>query len=228
MSNTGQPPEKPTVEISAPPDWAVKLTEKVVGGFANTESRFDKTDANIELVATDLKNTKEDLRVTKESIALKFLELERSQPLTSERAHAIVVEHTSQVDMEAQAREAAQIVKDAERDRQIAETRALAEKAATKDDVKLLAEGTATKAEVTALLETATAAQTTTIDGRLSDQDGKLDAILTIAKTTAAALGSKRLRYFLLVCAALGAMGGGAVAGWNAHEVSKALPAAHP
>lgn len=39
--------EKPTVEFSAPPDWAIALTEKVTQGFA-------KTNANIELVSNDL------------------------------------------------------------------------------------------------------------------------------------------------------------------------------
>ncbi len=39
--------EKPTVEFSRPPDWAIALTEKVTRGF-------EKMNANLELVSSDL------------------------------------------------------------------------------------------------------------------------------------------------------------------------------
>jgi hypothetical protein len=51
MSNTGQPPEKPTVKIETPPDWAIDLKREVVGARAD-----------IGLVANDLSLVKD--RVT--------------------------------------------------------------------------------------------------------------------------------------------------------------------
>ena len=180
---------------------------------------FRETNANIDLVTGDVKSLKDDVR----GLQKWKLDSERMPSLTSERVRAVVDERASHVDLEAQAREADQIIKNAERDRQIAETRSLVEQAATKADVKVLAACTATKIEVAAIVSPITE-QLGTQDTTLADQNTKLDAILVIAKATASALGSKRLRYFLLVCAALGAMVGGAVAGWNAHEVSKALP----
>lgn len=69
-------------------------------------------------------------------------------PLTSERVRAISDDHLSKPDLELQAAQAAAAVRDAERDRHIAETRALAEQAATKGDIAKLTAETATKAEV--------------------------------------------------------------------------------
>jgi hypothetical protein len=60
-------------------------------------------------------------------------------------------------------------------------------------------------------------------DTTLANQDVKLDAILNIAKTTAKTLGHPKLRWLLIVCAALGALAGGTAAGWKAHEAKKTL-----
>lgn len=66
-------------------------------------------------------------------------------------------------------------------------------------------------------------------DKTLADQGVKLDAILTIAKSTASILGHKKLRVFLLVCAGLGAIGGGAMAGYYARDGAAAVsPSTHP
>jgi hypothetical protein len=109
---------------------------------------FRETNANIDLVTGDVRSLKADVRGLQEwKIAL-----EKAPPLTSERARAIVDEHASHVDLAAQAREAAALIKDEDRDRQIAETRDLAEHAATKDDVSALATSTATRAEVECML----------------------------------------------------------------------------
>jgi hypothetical protein len=224
--------EKPTVEIAAPPAWAVEMAKANTIGFAEGRANLEtfRTEVRADLEAVKNEGQRTNLRLTRQEVRME--EVETRLAFASQRAHAIVTEHTSQVDMEAQAREAAQIVRDLERDRQIAETRALAENGATKDDVKMLSDGTATKAEVASLVEThATAIGEKLVaqDKTLADQDGKLDDILKIAKATAAALGSKPLRYFLLICAAIGAMAGGAAAGWSAHEAKAvATSGTHP
>lgn len=49
MSNTGQPAEKPTVELEAPPKWAIGFIEKMNSGFVNVNARLDTIEANQEL-----------------------------------------------------------------------------------------------------------------------------------------------------------------------------------
>lgn len=44
-----KPPEKPTVQMVRPPDWAIALTEKVTTGFAAVNERLGNVEANIEL-----------------------------------------------------------------------------------------------------------------------------------------------------------------------------------
>lgn len=62
-------------------------------------------------------------------------------------------------------------------------------------------------------------------DKTLAQQDVKLDAILAIAKTTASTLGNKKLRIVLLVCACIGALGGGFYAGYLAKQGSDVVTA---
>lgn len=79
------PNEKPTVALDKPPPWAIALTERVVQGFANTEARFDRTDANIEVVSNDLKVTKDRVTI-----------LEQSRALTSDRVKSVSQENLDQ------------------------------------------------------------------------------------------------------------------------------------
>jgi hypothetical protein len=233
---SGMPAQPATRQLPAADKNEILLAEMkslIIGGFKRIDEKVDGVDAKVERLEGSLDLQGGQIGVMQKEIALVFEwkgDVEQRLKLSSMRAAA-----PSNVDMKHEAALMEVIAKDQDRDRQIAETRALAEQAATKEDVASLAEGTATKAEVKALVETSSEALTVAIgdklgaqDTILSDQNGKLDSILKIAKATAAALGSKRLRYFLLVCAALGAMAGGAVAGWNAHEVSKVLPQATP
>lgn len=46
--------EKPTVEIAAVPDWAVKLTEKVVGGFTAVNVRLDGLEGTDKTLANEV------------------------------------------------------------------------------------------------------------------------------------------------------------------------------
>ncbi len=59
------------------------------------QAGFRETNANIDLVSGDLKTVKEDVRGLQRWKA----EVEQQPPITSERAKAIVQEHTSQVDL---------------------------------------------------------------------------------------------------------------------------------
>lgn len=153
-----QPDEKKTVEIAAVPEWAVKMTERIL-------SELGKTNANIALVSTDMGVVKERLGIVEDW--KRKLEQGPSipppPPLTSERVRAVIDGHPSQMDLKTQAELAETIAKDIERDRKIAETheglQALAATAATKDDVAKLAADTATKAEVKTIAD----AQTTDI-----------------------------------------------------------------
>jgi len=145
--------EKPTVEIPAVPLWAVELS-KVVNGMATSVSTLVEDGKGM------------NLRVAGIEGRLARLESPTNPPpapLTTDRVHALIDEHPSQLNLEIQARQAEQIIKDAERDRKIAETHDLASKAATKDDVAALSAGTATKAEVKELVETANKAQVSAI-----------------------------------------------------------------
>lgn len=45
----GQPPEKPTTQLPAVPQWAIELTMNVKQGFAAVESRLDVMESNLEL-----------------------------------------------------------------------------------------------------------------------------------------------------------------------------------
>jgi hypothetical protein len=125
--------EKKTVEFAAPPEWAVKMSERMV-------SEFQKTNANIALVSGEVVVVKERLAVV-EDWKRKQESMPPPPPITSERVKAIVDGHTSQPDLKLAAQQADIIAK-------IAETHALAQNAATKEDMQKLAEGTATKAEV--------------------------------------------------------------------------------
>lgn len=108
--------EKPTVEFTAAPDWAVKMTERFL-------AEFGKTNANISIVSNDLGVVKdrliivEDWKRSQESAS-------RPPPLTSERVHAVAEEHASQVSMESEA--------------QLAQERAAREELAAKVDALAL------------------------------------------------------------------------------------------
>jgi hypothetical protein len=44
-----KPPEKPTVELAAPPAWAIDLTTNMKAGFAAVNGRLDTMEANLDL-----------------------------------------------------------------------------------------------------------------------------------------------------------------------------------
>lgn len=123
MPPDDKPIEKPTVKMDAVPDWAVKLSTKVEEGFR-------QTNANIDLVTGDVRSLKTDVNELK---AWK-LRVESNPtdppPLTSERVRMVIDAHPSQMDLEQQSKLAEVIIKDEARDKAIAETRELAEKAA--------------------------------------------------------------------------------------------------
>ncbi len=115
--------EKPTVEFDAVPDWAVKLTERMIREFTNTN-------ANISTVANDVTIVKQRVGILETWKATVESTPSVPPPLTSMQVRAIADEHPSKVDLAIQAAQAEEIIKGQERDRKIAETHALAESAA--------------------------------------------------------------------------------------------------
>ncbi len=112
--------EKPTVEIPAVPDWAVKMTERML-------SEFVKTNANIALVSGEVGVVKERLAVV-EDWKRKQEAIPSVPPLTSERVREIA-DQPSKPDLALQAAQAAEILKNQERDKKIEETHEMAVKA---------------------------------------------------------------------------------------------------
>lgn len=57
----------------------------------------------------------------------------------------------------------------------------------------------------------------------ITDLKTSMDALTTMMKSVVKALGHPKLRWLLIVCAAIGALAGGAAAGWKAHDVTKTI-----
>ncbi len=146
---TDEMPKQPTtVQLPAADPVQVMLRQMEAAITASMQAGFRETNANIDLVSGDLRTVKEDVRGLQRWKA----EVEQQPPITSERAKAIVQEHTSQVDLTRAAADAVIIVENNERDRRIKETHALASQAATKEDVqKFLAD--ASEQQTAAILE---------------------------------------------------------------------------
>ena len=89
--------EKPTVEIAAPPPWAIELTKRVTSGFVEMK-------ADISIVANDVSITKDRLGVVEGRI----LVLEDARKVTSMRVGAasdVDLAHEAQLAQERAARE---------------------------------------------------------------------------------------------------------------------------
>lgn len=81
---------KTTVELQAPPDWAIALSQKVVDGFAGVDKRLDAIETNVDLQG----NTMRDVQQRMTSQENRMNELERRQATQSER-----VRETSKADL---------------------------------------------------------------------------------------------------------------------------------
>lgn len=150
-----EPPEQPkTINLPAVPAWAVELATNVRQGF--TEVRADLETVKAEGQRTNLRLTRQEVRMD---------DVETRLANNSERASRVSdgVRGLSSADLDQQAKLAAEIVRNEERDKKIAETHALASNAATKEDVKAIVDSTATKEEVKTLIDAASIAQTAAI-----------------------------------------------------------------
>lgn len=87
-----RPPEKPTVELAKPPDWAIALSEKVATGFARQDDRLNNIERSVDIAVQDGKENNK--RVT--LLEVRFDELERRAATTSMR-----VKEPSSHDLEA-------------------------------------------------------------------------------------------------------------------------------
>lgn len=161
------PPEQPkTIEIASPPPWAIELMQRVTAGFTASEERFDRQDVTLDKVVNE--GIEANVRMSRFESRLSKLESPSVPPppaLTSLRVREVIEQHPSQMDLETASKQAAEIVRGRERDRRIDETHALVMKAASKDDLA----GLITKKDVEAVVEQATALQTTALINKISD-----------------------------------------------------------
>lgn len=180
--------EKPTIELAAPPDWAVKLTEKVVGvsnevraSREESSGRFDRLEGTVTGLVGDARGLHERLTGIEGRVArIESPSTPPLAPLTSERVGALVDARASQMSLEQEAKIGKLL---AAKDEEIAK---LKKESATKDD---LADA----------LDKAAKVQTEAIVA------GVQATIATIAKTpTAKRLTSAILPVLLLAIAAIG------------------------
>jgi len=162
-------PDQPkTVQLPAMTDRA--LLEDLARNPRETKGAIERLTATVDGLVGD----HQSLHMRMGSVEGRIAKLESVSinppppPITSDRIRAVVHEHTSQADLEQQAKLAEVIIKDQERDRRIEETHALALSAATKEDVQKLADTTASKAEVKELVDAAADAQTEALIARLN------------------------------------------------------------
>lgn len=184
------PDEKVTVEIPSPPPWAVEMAKSLNEVKTGVSTLMeDGKGLNLRMAAVEGRIAK-----------LESPSIPPLPPITSERVRAVVDGHTSQADLEQQAKLAEIIIKDTERDKHIAETRALAEKAATKEDVQALAERAATKEDVKALADsTASKAEVKAI----ADTQTKDIVTSVVTSVEGLAARNKTVRYLLIALAGL-------------------------
>lgn len=86
---------KTTVEMQAPPEWAINLTKKVVDGFASVDNRLDAVEANVSALVDDKRITNERLSRIEN---WKEKEVEKRLDANSER-----VKESSKVDLKHEA-----------------------------------------------------------------------------------------------------------------------------
>lgn len=104
MSNAGQPPEKPTVELEKPPAWAISLSEKVTTGFAGVDARLDGIETTVDNLVSDGKAS--NLRMT--TLEVKFDEYDKRANTNSMRAKQsseVDLKHEADIAAEKKARE---------------------------------------------------------------------------------------------------------------------------
>lgn len=63
---------KTTVEMAAPPDWAIALTKKVVDGFTAVEKRLDAIETNVDLQGNTVRDVQQ--RMTAQEARLNGVE----------------------------------------------------------------------------------------------------------------------------------------------------------
>jgi|CXWL01.1.fsa_nt_gi hypothetical protein len=112
--------EKPTIQLPAVPDWAIELAKSVKSGFK-------ETNANIELVATDLTIVKERVAVLEKSHAA----LDERIGRTSNRAR-----QASESDLEHEAALATEVARRQELERKLEATHATVIAIETKTDIQ--------------------------------------------------------------------------------------------
>lgn len=110
-----KPPEKPTTQLPAVPEWAVELTRTTKDGFRQVR-------ADLELVANDLSLVKERVTIIETWRNDQDLRASRNSNRVKELAEA-----TSHVDLTHDAKIAAEIVARQELERRVSETHATVE-----------------------------------------------------------------------------------------------------
>lgn len=91
MADEQGPPRQPTtVQMQAPPDWAIALSEKVAQGFNSVNARLDTIETNVEIQG----HTAQDLAKRMTNLEERAGKIEDRQASNSMRARS-----ASQVDM---------------------------------------------------------------------------------------------------------------------------------
>lgn len=101
-----KPPEKPTVELAAPPAWAIDLTMNMKAGFAAVNGRLDTMETNLDLqgdtvrdvakrmTAVEMRQTSYEERAGKNSLSVKK---ESANNLEQDAAIAAVKVETAEI-----------------------------------------------------------------------------------------------------------------------------------
>jgi hypothetical protein len=147
MSTDNMPAQPTTTQLEAVPPWAVKLTEKVVGGFSAMEARLDSQDTKLDKAITE--GIEANVRLDR--VETRLGKAEGRLDIFEERVGrtSVGVRGLSQVDMEHEAKLA----------------NALTDLAEEKAKREALEKNSATKEDIAKALEEATTAQTKAILG---------------------------------------------------------------
>lgn len=89
----GQPPEKPTTQLPAVPQWAIELTTSVKTGFAAVNERLDTLESNVDLTQSAMQDvtrrtTAQDDRITRIEERLTSNSLRAKQSTETDLAQA--------------------------------------------------------------------------------------------------------------------------------------------
>lgn len=124
-----QPEGKKTVEVATVSDRA--LLEKLLASSVDVAAKVNSLTGNVHTLMGESTSLHARMGLMEGRVAkLETPSIIPAPPLTSTGIKALINQHPSQMDLELQAAQAAQIVKDIERDRRIEETHQLAAKAA--------------------------------------------------------------------------------------------------